>query len=592
MIRVIRKFQKILSRNQKLKICIIVVLMLFGALLETLSVSMMTPFMTVLMQEDIINADSKIGTICRIFGIDSIEKFAIYSIIFMIFLFIFKNIFLFFEYYVQTSFICNNRIKTQQELMESYLHRPYVYFLGASSGEIIRVIKNDVSGTFSLLSAIMSFFTEGIVATALIVTIIIIDYKLALIVGGILALLVIVMSFVIKPILRKASLSQQRNNALTNKWLLQSISGIKDVKVANKEDFFLHKYSEAAHNSVNSEKTYLVLGNAPRLIIEAVSVSAMLGYIGIMISTGVPINSVIPQMSALVVAAVRLLPCANRMSGSLNSISFLEPQLDKTIENIKESYKIDDSETIINRKPNPITLDKSCGFRNLWYSYPNSEEYIFENAELHIEEGYSIGIIGPSGAGKTTAIDILLGLLKPEKGEIFSDGINIFDNYNSWLSNIAYIPQSIFMLDDTIRANVAFGISSQKIDDTLVWEALKEAKMDEFVRGLPDQLDTSIGERGIRLSGGQRQRIGIARALYCCPKLLVFDEATSALDTETENAIIESINSLKGKHTMVIIAHRLSTIANCDIIFRVENKRIEQLSEEEKDRIFQTSTSY
>ena len=579
MIRIIKKMSSILNRKQKNKVVFIVFLMLIGAILETLSVSLVVPLMTALMQKDFLETNDLAVGVCEFLNIGSSQEFVLCILGALICLFIIKDIFLYFEYYVQTNFICNNRVTTQKRLMEVYLHRPYEFFLNASSGEIMRVIKNDTAGTFSLLTTLMSFFTEAIVAIALIIAIIAVDPQMAAMVAALLSVVMLVIYKVVKPILRKAGYENQYNNAVANTWILQSIAGVKEMKVADKEEFFVQEYSHYAKKAVEAEKTSTVLGNAPRLIIESVTVSGMLGFIGIMVYNGRSIETLLPQISAFAVAAIRLLPSANRMSTAMNSIAYQEPQLDKTIENLKvaDSFEQEDRENAEKKKRKSevlSTLDSVCGLRNISYAYPNTDRNVLENVDMEIRVGESVGIIGPSGAGKTTAVDILLGLLKPQKGEVYTDHTDIQEDYAGWLKHLAYIPQMIYMLDDTIRANVAFGFHEQEIDDEQVWKALDESQMGDFVRSLPDGLDTTIGERGVRLSGGQRQRIGIARALYTNPELLIFDEATSALDNETEAAIMESINSLHGKKTLIIIAHRLTTIRGCDVVYSVENSKI------------------
>lgn len=521
-----------------------------------------------------------VAGVCDILGIETTKGFVLLAIGAMIAVFIVKDVFLFFEYYIQTRFTCNNRVATQRRLMEVYLNRPYEFFLNASSGEIMRVIKADTAGTFNLLNTTMSFFTEGIVAFALIIAIIIVDPVMALMIAALLLVVMIIVYKGVKPVLKREGQNYQYNNAVANQWILQSIEGVKEMKVANKERFFVEEYSGYASKAVNSEKIQNVLLSAPRLIIEAVVVSGMLGYIGIMVYQGNSISMLLPQISAFAVAAVRLLPSANRMSTSLNSITFLEPQLDKTIENLRvaKEYEKEDQARKANRPvaTENITLGKECGLYQITFAYPNVETNVLEGADMVIPVGKSVGIVGASGAGKTTAVDILLGLLEVKGGTVCSDNTDIRCNYDAWLKHLAYIPQMIYMLDGTIRENVAFGFHEDQIQDDQVWRALEEAQMGEFVRSLPEGLDTSIGERGVRLSGGQRQRIGIARALYTDPELLIFDEATSALDNETEAAIMESINSLHGKKTMIIIAHRLTTIEGCDMVYRVENGKIQK----------------
>jgi ABC-type multidrug transport system fused ATPase/permease subunit len=579
MLRIIKKFGLILSKKQKRKVVFIIFMMLIGALLETMSVSLVVPLVTALMQDDFMDTNRIVNLICGALHIQTSRSFILLVITALIIVFIVKDLFLYLEYYIQTKFTCNNRVTTQKRLMEVYLNRPYEFFLNASSGEIMRVIKSDTAGTFTLLTTVMSFFTEAIVAVMLIIAIVIVDYQMALMIACLLACVMLIIYKVVKPVLRAAGHEYQYNNAVSNKWILQAIEGVKEMKVANKGSFFVEEYSRCAGKAVEAEKKYSVLGNVPRLIIEAVVISGMLGYIGIMVYFGKNIADLLPQISAFAVAAVRLLPCANRMSTAMNSIAYNEPQLDKTIENLRvaESFAEEDrkkEELELVQKPN-ITLQKECGLYQIDYAYPNTENNVLDQADLVIPVGKSVGIIGTSGAGKTTAVDILLGLLQPANGKILSDGTDIRSNYEGWLKHLAYIPQTIYMLDDTIRANVAFGFHKDEIKDDQVWSALEEAQMGEFVRALPDGIYTSIGERGVRLSGGQRQRIGIARALYTDPELLIFDEATSALDNETEMAIMESINSLYGKKTMVIIAHRLTTIQDCDLVYRVEDGKIQ-----------------
>lgn len=580
MIRILKKFNLIFNRKQKQKIVFIVILMLIGAALETASVSLVVPLMTALMQKDFLETSEAAMFVCNVFGLESLKEFVLLIVVVLAAMFIIKDLFLYFEYYVQTRFICNNRIATMRNLMEVYLQRPYEFFLNASSGEIIRVIKNDTAGTFGLLTAVMSFFTELIVAIALLTTLIVADPMMALVVVILLGAVMLIVYSLIKPTLKIAGKTVQENNAIANTWILQSVAGVKEMKVAHKESFFVEQYTKYARLSVDAEKTSTVLGNAPRLMIEAVVVSGMLLYIGIMVFNGSEISKLIPQLSAFALAATRLLPCANRMSNALNSIAYQEIQLDKTIENLRvaEQFKEEDVQLLKKKKQstNKVTLNKMCGLKEIEYSYPNADRKVLECANMEIPVGASVGIIGPSGAGKTTAVDILLGLLDPQSGYAVSDNIDIQEDYKGWLKHLSYIPQMIYMLDDTIRANVAFGFDTEDVDDAQVWKALEDAQLGDFIRSLPEGLDTSIGERGVRLSGGQRQRIGIARALYTDPELIILDEATSALDNETEAAIMDSVNKLHGKKTLIIIAHRLSTIKECDIVYKVEGGKIER----------------
>ncbi len=582
MFRIVKKFRSILTRGQKIRILIIVILMLIGGLLETVGVSLIVPLLTAMLKDDFFSTNKYAVLICDIFDLQTQNTFMMFMLLSLIAIFIIKDAFLFFEYYVQTRFICNNRLASQERMMRVYMNRPYEFYLNSSTGEIMRVIQNDVSGTFSSLTTVLAFFTEAIVSFALIIAIFVIDEVMAAITTVVLLVELAIIYVVIKPVMRNASLKLMKANASSNKWLLQGLNGIKDVKVSAKEEFFVDRYLHYARKGISAEKRTTVFSNAPRLIIEAVTIAAMLGMVIIEMFMGKDISELMPQLSAFAVAAVRLLPSTNRISTSLSMAASGEPFLDSMIKNLRTVNEMEDEDNKAGsridtiQKTEELTLNKQCELKNITYSYPGSEKNVLENADMVIPVGKSVGIVGSSGAGKTTAVDILLGLLRPSSGEILSDEKNVSGHQLEWLSHISYIPQQIFLLDDTIRANVAFGIPAGEADEEAIENALREAMLYDFVMELPEGLDTTIGERGVRLSGGQRQRIGIARALYSDPALLIFDEATSALDNETEAAIMESINSLHGKKTMVIIAHRLTTIEECDIIYRVEGGKITQ----------------
>lgn len=577
--RIVKKFCKLFDKHQKKKIVLLSIMMVIGAALEVLSISLIIPLVSGIMQPEIIYENKKIEGFCRVFTIKSHESFIFVMIIAMIFIFIGKNLFLILQYHLQYRFVYNNRFAMQKRLLKAYINRPYEYFLGLSSGEMIRVINADTGHAFNLLITVLSFFSEFVVAAALLITIFVIEPFMTLFVAGIMALLVLVIAKVIKPILQKAGIALQKNTALANQWLLQVANGIKEIKVTGKEYFFEENYEHFGKGIINAEKKNAVFSQMPRMLIEMISMSSILVVIGIMLYYGAEIESLIPALAAFGMAAVKLMPSANRIISALNAVAFEEPALDKMLEHVKFLKETEQGENTI-KKGNAVhknlPLKTEISLNNIDFSYENSEKQVLRNASIKIPIGTTVGLVGVSGAGKTTVVDILLGLLTPQKGKILSDGIDVSENYGEWLSHIGYIPQMIFMLDDSIRNNVAFGLRKDEIDDAAVWRALEEAQLAEFVCHLPEQLDTVIGERGVRLSGGQRQRIGIARALYNNPDILILDEATSALDIDTEAAVMEAIHKLHGKKTMIIIAHRLQTIQGCDLIYRVEEQRITQ----------------
>lgn len=580
--RIVKKFSQILSRHQKIRIVELAILMVIGGFVETLSVSLMLPFMSTIMDPEASMNGKVAKTICGWFGIHSQKSYLVLLTVALAVIFVVKNIYLLWETWIQYRFVNSNLFRMQKKILEVLIHRPYEYFLGINSGEVIRIINGDTGNAFGLLTNLLSLFTELVVASMLIVTIFIITPKVTVCIALVLLVLLMVINRFIKPILTKASRDYQDSIAGMNKWLLQSIQGIKELKVMKKEDFFIANYEIFGLDYVRATSKQQVLQVTPRFLIEGVCMGVMFIVVSVLIYGGIDIQTLVPMLTAVAMAAVRLLPSANRISAALASMSFAEPILDQMVENLKdigdgEGAKLDAEITV---KTDYTTdgfvpkLSKNINFSHITYRYPAGDRNILKDSVMEINCGESIGIVGPTGAGKSTAVDIVLGLLRPQEGQVMIDGVDIRENMGQWYDQVGYIPQAIFMLDDTIRANVTFGDDKDKTSDDMVWRALEEAAMADFVRSLPEGLDTQIGERGSRLSGGQKQRIGIARALYSNPQVLIFDEATSALDNETESAIMESIEGLHGKKTMIIIAHRLTTIANCDKVYRVEDEKI------------------
>ncbi len=573
--KIYNKFNIILDKRQKFKLCIILVLMIIGAFLETLGVSLIIPVMTSILNPEFFEKNAFAQIICNMFDLHSAKTFLIVTLMMMVFVFIFKKIFLYFEYYVQQRFICNNKVLMQKEIMAAILAKPYEYFLGTSTGAVQRTIMGDVDGTFFMLNNILLLFTEAIVTVVVFIAIFVINPIMAIIIVIALSIEMLVIAKILKPKMAKLGKNMREVSANTNKWIIQSVTGIKETKVADKADFFVDNYQFYATKGAKIARNFNVMNNAPRLIIESVTIAVLLTFISVILYYGKDVADIMPQLSAFAVAAVRLLPSANRISGAINAIPYNEPNLNALVETLQEiRCGSEDVVDVNNTGDKELSLKDKCELVNVTYMYPGSDVMVLDNADMVIPVGKSIGIVGPSGSGKTTTVDVILGLLNLGGGCVKADGVDIREGYNSWLKKISYIPQSIFMLDDTIKANVGFGYDIDDIDDDKVIKALEEAKLMDFVGSLPEGIETKIGERGTRLSGGQRQRIGIARALYNDPELLIFDEATSALDNETEAEIMESINSLHGKKTMIIIAHRLTTIEECDMVYRVEGGKI------------------
>lgn len=572
---IIRKLNAVLSKKQKGRVVILLFMILIGAIMETLSISMIVPVISAIIEPNAFFENELLIWMSGILHLETAEEFIIFMIITMIILFAVKNIYMLLLYYVQFSFICNNQYRISRDLLQIYLNKPYEFYLNANTSDVLRTVYSDTTGVFSLLLQCIQLATEVIVGGCLCLVLLKVDAVMTLMIAVLLVGVTLISNGVLKPRLQKIGSESREKQSLMYASIIQCVMGIKDVKIFAKEGFFLDSYKKFGKRYYNLSRNNSVLGAAPRLLIESVSLCGILGYLAVMLSRGNDITRMIPQLSAFAVAASRLMPCANRASTYLSSIAYYKPTLDFVYENVEVPQKtVKDEEVQIVKKAQRLTYQDKIEIKNLSYRYPNSDKYIFDKAQMTIPIGKSVGIVGPSGSGKTTAVDIMLGLLDAESGEVLCDGKDVFEQYAGWLQNIGYIPQTINLIDDTLRANVAFGVELEKIDEDRLWQVLEEAQMKDFIMGLPEGLDTKIGERGVRLSGGQRQRIGIARALYHNPELLILDEATSALDNDTEAAIMEAIDNFHGKKTMLIIAHRLKTIENCDMIYKVDGGKI------------------
>ncbi|MCI8614765.1 ABC transporter ATP-binding protein [Parablautia intestinalis] len=579
--KIVRKLMVLLDKRQKRIMILLILLMLVGAVLETAGVSMVVPAMQVVMDAHAVEKYRYLQVICDIshLGYDDTRELMMVTMLALVVIFAIKNIFLFFQQKAQLKFVYTNQFATSRRMMINFMERPYEYYLNADTSVIQRSITSDVNNMYGLILSLLQLTSEVIVFVCLLVVSFKADVWMTVTVAVLLVAVLMIIKGILKPIMKKAGEENQEYYSGLYKWIDQSVMGIKEIKIANKENYFINEYAKCGAGYVNAVQRYNLYNATPRLLIETVAIAGMIFYMMFQLLRGTPVSDILPQVTALGVAAMRLIPCANRINNHLTAISYFEPFFMGVSDNLQEEIRdesINYDERIYQKQAEikKLEIKDKIELKDIVYKYPNTDIYIFDHADMEIPIGKAVGIVGTSGAGKTTVVDIMLGLLRLQSGQILADGVEVRRHYHSWLKNIGYIPQTIFMIDASIRRNVAFGYGDDEIDDEKVWYALREAQLDEFVRGLPEGLDTSIGERGIRISGGQRQRIGIARALLEDPEVLVLDEATSALDNETEAAIMDSINRLHGRKTLVIIAHRLQTIEKCDMVYRVEKGKM------------------
>ncbi|MBR4831618.1 MAG: ABC transporter ATP-binding protein [Butyrivibrio sp.] len=585
-ISLFKKLRYIFDKKQKGQLLILAVLIVIGGLLETGGVGMLLPVMGVITNpENVYEKIAKFDFLQRIvdtlnLGYENRGNMIKILIITLIVFFVVKNLYLLFLIYKQNTFITRARNDMISRVMREFLNRPYEDYLGADIPTVFRITDSDIPKTFTLMMSILSLATEVVVTVCLSIVVLAINWQMTVIMTIVFLIVTLIITKVLKPRLNKIGRENQETQSRIAKWRIQAIYGLKDVKVLNRQDFFIRNYYESGKVGADIARNYTVMNNIPRLLIETMFIVVVFSYILIYILGGGMPETLMTQLTAIAAAALRLMPSVNRINTYLTEIAYNQFSLDFVYNNLTESMKIDKemrAERAAIAGPE-LHLEKEIEIKDITFAYPDADTNIFTGANMVVPKGKSVGIMGPSGAGKSTVVDIILGLLHVQKGEILCDGSNIFSNYDSWLAQIGYIPQSIYLVDESIRENIAFGIDADRIDDNRIWEVMEEAQLADFVRSLPEGLDTKIGDRGVRLSGGQRQRIGIARALYHNPEILVFDEATSALDNETEAAVMEAINSFHGKKTMIIIAHRLNTIANCDIIYEVKDETIRETS--------------
>ncbi len=574
-----KKLMVIFNRRQKVHLALLGVMIFIGGIVETLGVSAMLPVITVILDQESLQEYEIAGKVMDIFRIESMQSFTMFLLGLLIGVYVLKNLYTVWLTYEQNRFITVNKNKMISQVLREFLNRPYEFYLDADIPTVFRMTDSDIPNLFQLMMVLLQFASEAIVFVFLAAVLVATDWKMAVMMVGVFGAVTVLMSKGMKPRLNALGKKNQEIQSRIAKWRIQAIYGIKDVKVLHREEFFAFNYENSGKYGATLSQRYAVLNCIPRNLIETVFIGCLVGYIMVYIASGNDVDKLVTVLSIYAVAAIRLMPCLNRINTYLAEIAYNQPCLDYVYENMKVNKKSmeENSHLLTGDYQKKMGIYDKIELENITYAYPNTDKKIFDHAHMTIPYGKSVGIMGTSGAGKSTVVDIILGLLHVQEGKITCDGKDIFDSYASWLAQIGYIPQSIYLIDESIRENIGFGIKPEDIDEERVWETLEEAQLKDFVKSLPEGLDTKVGERGVRLSGGQRQRIGIARALYHNPEILVFDEATSALDNETEAALMDAINSFHGKKTMIIIAHRLNTIENCDIIYRVSEGQIEEV---------------
>jgi ATP-binding cassette, subfamily B, bacterial PglK len=577
----IKKLLMLFNKQEKRKLIILLGMMILAAIFETIGIGIIVPFVGIVTNPTIIRKNVILASTFKLFNFHSTISFVIFTVVVLLFIFIIKNLYILFFQYVQNKVILNQQVKLSGKLFEEYLTKPYTFHLQRNTANLLRNVNGEVPRVFQgIIMSGFQLFTELLV-TCCILALLFITTPIATITASILLGGSVFLFFkIFRKKMSKLGKQQQAVSGMMIKWVNQGLGANKEVKVSGKEDFFVNAYTKYSEKNAYINRYKMMLDTTPRLFIETLLVTIVLITMLIIMFQGVNTSQIVSTMALFAMAAFRLMPSINRIMAMIATIRYSTSALTVIYEDLftnkaelTDQYPSSSIE-LINQTGKKKTFNDSIRLNDISFRYPNQKEYSLKDISLTIPIGQSVAFIGESGAGKTTLVDTILGLFSPEKGSITIDDIPLHEIKSIWQQKIGYIPQSIFLSDDSIRGNVAFGIASEKIDDEAVWRALEQAQLKEFVEALPEKLDTSVGERGVRLSGGQRQRIGIARALYHNPEILFMDEATSALDNETEKEIMKAIDGLKGEKTMIIIAHRLSTIENCDIVFKINKGRL------------------
>lgn len=574
-----RKLNYIFSKRDRFRMILLMFLMIIGSFLELLGVAVFQPFVNVIMNPESIAETPWLSMLDRLFVCETTEGFLTVLAVCIIFIYVIKNIYLWLEqnYILVFTYGVQQRLSTR--LLTTYLNEPYTFHLNHNLAVLQRSMQEDTGLFTQVLMHTLQLVSEVVVCIVLGVFLLNVSQSITGVIVVLLVVCIVIFTVINKNFSKNMGKESQYYKGKLYQWVNQSLGGVKEVKVLNREDFFVSSYQNNYKYYIRGVRLNRLLSITPKYMVEAICMTGLLIAIILKLNFGrKEITEFIPQLATFAVAAFRLLPSVGRINEHVTNILYAAPSVDLIYDDLKgiEDYREEQGE----EEGCTWKFEKAITAKHITYAYPDTERYVLQDASCVIPKGKTVAFIGSSGAGKTTMADIILGLLPPQRGKIMVDDINVFRNLTLWHHKIGYIPQVIYLSDDTIRNNVAFGIKEEEIDEQAVITALQKAQMLEFVDSLPKGLETVVGDRGVRLSGGQRQRIGIARALYHDPEILVLDEATSALDNETETAVMESIEHLQGSKTMIIIAHRLTTIRNADIIYEVTDQKIIERSKE------------
>jgi len=567
----IRRLLHILTPSEQRSALWLLVLMFLGMVLETIGIGAVIPLVTLLTQGDLFERYPRVVAFFGLSADVTQAQVVIWLMLILVVAYAVKNTFLCYLVWQQTKFAFDVQVEISQRLFATYLHQPYTFHLQRNSAHLLRNITGEVSLLATVITCTLLVLTEGLVLLGVTGLLFFMEPLGTFVVTLILGVLALLFSkFTRSSVLRWGTL-RQRHDVLRVQHLQQGLNGVKDVKLLGREQDFLDQHNVHNIQTARAGELQTTLQQIPRMVLELLAVLGLaLLVISIVGRSDQGFENVIPTLALFAAAAFRLMPSVNRILAAMQTVRFGHPVINTLYGELQLGQKVQEPA----RPAGKTELNDEIRLQEVHYTYYGSSHAALEDINLTVRRGECVGLIGPSGSGKSTLVDIFLGLLKPDSGVVTVDGNDINHDLRQWQNQIGYVPQSIYLTDDTLRRNVAFGVPANQIDDAAVTRAVKAAQLEEFVSSLEHGIETMVGERGVRISGGQRQRVGIARALYHDPGVLLLDEATSALDSETENGVMQAVSALQGKKTIVIVAHRLSTVGRCNKLYRIERGRL------------------
>jgi ABC-type multidrug transport system fused ATPase/permease subunit len=575
----IEKLWFILGPRQRIEAGLLLCGMAVGAVFEAVSIGLFVPFIAVLKQPELVLELQAARPLLTYFDIHAPRQVVVLVGLGLVAVFLVRSGYLVLLYRWLFRFVFEAQIRLARQLLTGYLHAPYTYHLQRNSAEMIKTLTGTVqSFSAGFLVGLLTVLAELLVVVALIVLLLVIAPYVTI--GAVVVLAVPAAASYFSMRRRLASSGQISEKSLASviQWAEQAIGGIKETRIMGRASFFIDRHGYYFRRFVESQRSLMFLSTIPRLLIDTLAVSAMVAIALVVLVRGQDLETLLPVLGTFAVAAIRLMPSISRIATGLAQLRFLTAAVQVLHDELRAIEPDDPARAdpaAVPRTSANSRFERSLVLDHVSFKYPSMQGAAIDDISLEIPRGCWVGLVGPTGAGKTTLVDLILGLLSPVSGRILVDGSDLQDDIAGWQRNIGLVPQEVFLMDDTVRRNVAFGSADQDIDDTRVWQALQAARVDKLVRGLPGGLDAIVGERGDRLSGGERQRLGIARALYRDPAVLVVDEGTANLDNETEAAIVRTLAGLRGEKTIIVVAHRLALVTQCDQVYMLRQGRIQ-----------------